>query len=172
MPRPPRGARARLRDHFLANLGRAIGQDELRAVAGGSSAWSRRLRELRDIDGFRLLSHRNHPSLKLGEYLLEDPLPRPRVTSRLSRGRRAAVLERDRYTCQMCGAVRGDIHHDDPAGRRARLLVLDLNKISVGASDVPGTLRVVCSLCADGMRMLGRARNNQRGYDADIPATR
>ena len=79
MPRSHRGARTRLRDHFLANLGRVMDLSELRVVAGDGSAWTRRLRELRDIDGFTLLSQGNCPTLKLGEYLLEDPTPRPRV---------------------------------------------------------------------------------------------
>jgi len=34
MSRVPGGTRARLRAHFLANLGRVMNSDELRAVAG------------------------------------------------------------------------------------------------------------------------------------------
>jgi len=45
------GARTRLRVHFLDNLGRVMGSDELRAVAGGITEWARRVRELRTEEG-------------------------------------------------------------------------------------------------------------------------
>ena len=172
MPRSHRGARARLRDHCLANLGRVMGHDELRAVAGGGSAWTRRLRELRNIDGLTLLTRGSYPDLNLGEYMLMDSTPRPRGTSHLSRARRSAVLERDHHACRMCGAARGDIHHDDPTGRRVRLIVGRVNGRSGRDCDTPDEYRVVCSLCADGMRMLGRLTTNSRGEVAPSRLTR
>ena len=41
------GARGKLRAHFLANIGRVMDSDELRAVADNQSEWARRDRELR-----------------------------------------------------------------------------------------------------------------------------
>lgn len=46
------GARARLRAHFLVNIGRVMNSEELRAVAGGINEWARRVRELRNEEGF------------------------------------------------------------------------------------------------------------------------
>ena len=51
------GARERLRKHFLNNIGRVMGSDELREAAGGISEWARRVRELRNEDGFQILTH-------------------------------------------------------------------------------------------------------------------
>ncbi len=45
------GARAKLRAHLLANLGRVMDAEELRAVAGNISEWARRVRELRTEEG-------------------------------------------------------------------------------------------------------------------------
>ena len=171
MPQSHRGARSRLRDHFLSNLGRVMGHEELCAVAGSGSAWTRRLRELRDIDGLTLLTHGSHAGLKIGEYVLTDPTPRPRGTSRLSRAQRSAVLERDHHACQMCGATQGDIHHDDPRGRRVRLIVGRIIRRIGGDSAASDDFRVLCSLCADGMRKLGRLTTYSRGEVAQTLPT-
>jgi hypothetical protein len=50
------GARGKLRTHFLANLGRVMDSDELRAVADNQSEWARRVRELRTEEGFQISS--------------------------------------------------------------------------------------------------------------------
>ena len=47
-----RGARARLRAHFLNNIGRVMEAEELRHVAGNISEWARRVRELRTEEGY------------------------------------------------------------------------------------------------------------------------
>ena len=41
------GARGKLRAHFLANIGRVMDSEELRAVGDNQSEWARRVRELR-----------------------------------------------------------------------------------------------------------------------------
>lgn len=38
------GARGKLRAHFLANIGRVIDSEELRAVGDNQSEWARRVR--------------------------------------------------------------------------------------------------------------------------------
>ncbi|TAN85338.1 MAG: hypothetical protein EPN14_01240 [Gallionella sp.] len=40
------GARGKLRAHFLANIGRVMDSEELRAVWDNQSEWARRVREL------------------------------------------------------------------------------------------------------------------------------
>ena len=50
-PPAPKGARAKLRQHFLSNLNRVMDSTELRLVAGGTSEWARRVRELRTEQG-------------------------------------------------------------------------------------------------------------------------
>lgn len=45
------GAKTKLREHFLSNIGRVMASDELREVSGNQSEWARRVRELRTVNG-------------------------------------------------------------------------------------------------------------------------
>ena len=118
--KPRGGARAKLRVPFLANLGRVMDSDELRMVAGNQSEWARRVRELRTEEGFEILTHNDRSDLKPGQYLLESPKPRPAFQRNISKETRAFVLDRNGFTCQMCGAVAGELHPYDPT-RKTRL---------------------------------------------------
>ena len=99
-----RGARAKLRDHFLANIGKVLNSDDLREVAG-ISEWARRIRELRNEEGYQILTHNDRSTLKPGEYLLENAKPQPAFERNISKELRSLVLDRNGFTCQMCGAV-------------------------------------------------------------------
>lgn len=57
------GARAKLRKHFLENIGRVIDSTELQRVAGGISEWARRIRELRNEEGYQILTHNDRADL-------------------------------------------------------------------------------------------------------------
>ena len=61
----PDGARKKLLNHFLANVGRVMDSDELRRIAR-SSEWARRIRELRDEHGYQILTHNDRADLKPG----------------------------------------------------------------------------------------------------------
>lgn len=101
------GARAKLRDHFLSNLGRVMETDELREAAGGITEWARRVRELRNEEGYRILTNNDRASLKPGQYLLETATPEPAFERGISKETRALVQLRNGRTCQMCGAEAG-----------------------------------------------------------------
>lgn len=143
------GARANLRAHFLANIGRIMETDELREVAGGITEWARRVRELRSEEGFQILTHNDQDDLKPGQYLLLDPVPKPAFERAISKETRAYVLDRNGFTCQMCGAVAGEPHPDDPS-RRTRLHLGHIIDKSLGGSDDASNLRAICSLCNEG----------------------
>lgn len=143
------GARARLRAHFLANLGRKMSSDELRAVAGNISEWARRVRELRDEEGYQILSHNDLSELKPGEYILNTPKPIPAFERAISKETRALVLDRNGFTCQQCGAVAGEPHPYD-ATRKTRLQIGHVIDKSQGGSDEPSNLRALCSVCNEG----------------------
>ena len=143
------GARARLRAHFLANIGRVMSSDELREVAGGITEWARRVRELRGEEGYQILTHNDRSDLKPGEYLLEDPKPRPAFERSISKEIRAMVLDRNGFTCQMCGAVAGEPHPYDST-RKTRLHIGHIIDKSMGGSDDPSNLRALCSVCNEG----------------------
>ncbi len=143
------GARSKLRAYILANMGRVMTSDELREASGNTSEWGRRLRELRDEEGFEILSHNDRSTLRPGEYLLENPKPRPAFAREISKETRAYVLDRNGFTCQMCGAVAGEPHPYDP-GKKTRLQIGHIIDKSAGGSDEPNNLRALCSVCNEG----------------------
>lgn len=143
------GARAKLRTHFLANIGRVMNSDELRDAAGGITEWGRRVRELRNEEGYLILTHNDRSSLKPGEYLLENPKPQPAFERSISKETRAFVLDRNGFTCQMCGAVAGEPHPYDPS-RKTRLHLGHIIDKSMGGTDDPANLRAICSICNEG----------------------
>jgi hypothetical protein len=147
------GSRSKLRKYFLENLGRIIASDELRKASGNASEWARRVRELRTEEGYRILTHNDRSDLRPGEYLLLDPKPLPAFERGISKETRAFVLDRNGFTCQMCGAVAGEIHPADPA-RRTRLHIGHIVDKSMGGSDDASNLRAVCSVCNEGARNL------------------
>lgn len=146
---PRRGARGKLRAHFLANIGRIMDSAELRTVAGNQSEWARRVRELRTEEGYLILTHNDRSELKPGQYLLETAKPQPAFERALSKEARAFVLDRNGFTCQMCGAVAGETHPYDST-RKTRLHIGHINDKSKGGSDELSNLRAICSVCNEG----------------------
>ncbi len=143
------GARSKLRAHFLANIGRTMNSDELREIAGGITEWARRVRELRSEEGYQILTHNDRSDLKPGEYVLDDPIPIPAFTREISKEVRAFVLDRNGFTCQMCGAVAGEPHPYDPS-RKTRLHIGHIIDKSKGGTDDRSNLRALCSVCNEG----------------------
>lgn len=143
------GARARLRAHFLAHVGEVLEGDDLRAVAGGISEWARRVRELRTEEGYLILTNNDRSDLRPGQYLLESAKPTPAFARAISKETRAYVLDRNGFTCQMCGAVAGEPHPYDPS-RKTRLHIGHIVDKSQGGTDDPANLRALCSVCNEG----------------------
>lgn len=148
-PTTSKGARAKLRTHFLKNIGRVIDSDELRSVAGNISEWARRIRELRTEEGYLILTNNDRMDLKPGEYLLETNKPQPAFARGISKETRAFVLDRNGFTCQMCGAVAGEPHPYD-ATRKTRLHIGHIIDKSLGGSDEANNLKAICSVCNEG----------------------
>jgi len=138
-----------LRAHFLVNLGRVMESDELRLVAGNISEWARRIRELRTEEGYLILTNNDRSDLKPGQYLLETAKPQPAFARGISKETRAFVLDRNGFTCQMCGAVAGEPHPYDPS-RKTRLHIGHVIDKSLGGSDDANNLKAICSVCNEG----------------------
>lgn len=155
------GARAKLRAYFLAHIGKVLESKELQQIADGASEWARRIRELRTEEGFQILTHNDRSDLKPGQYLLLDPKPIPAFERSISKEVRAYVLDRNGFTCQMCGAVAGEHHPYDPA-RRTRLHIGHVIDKSVGGSDNASNLRAICSVCNEGAKNLTLDRPSQQ----------
>jgi hypothetical protein len=146
-----KGSKERILEFLLANLGRVIEARELQEASGWAAEWGRRVRELRDEQGYQILSHKDRADLKPGQYLLETDKRRPAFTRGISKESRAAVLERNGYTCQMCGLAAGDPDPFNP-GRTVRLTMGHIIDKSKGGDDSPRNLRAVCTSCNEGLQ--------------------
>jgi hypothetical protein len=142
------GSRDKLRKYFLEHVGEVVNSETLRSVAG-ISEWARRVRELRNEEGYRILTHNDRSDLKPGQYVLESGIPQPAFAREISKEVRAFVLDRNGFTCQMCGAVAGEPHPYDIA-RKTRLHIGHIVDKSMGGTDDPSNLRALCSVCNEG----------------------
>ena len=142
------GSKTRLRAYLLAHAGEVLDSDTLRAVAE-SSEWARRLRELRDEEGMEILSHNDRAGMKPGQYVLASLNLQPAFARGMSKETRTLVLDRNGFTCQMCGAAAGEPHPYDE-GKKTRLHIGHIIDKSQGGTDDPGNLRAICSVCNEG----------------------
>jgi len=143
------GARAKLRAYFLSNVGKVLEWRELREAAGGITEWGRRVRELKQLEGMNIKTHNDLSSLKPGQYMLADTKPLPVFEQGISKEVRAFVLDRNGFTCQMCGAAAGEPHPTDPT-KKTRLHIGHIVDQSQGGTNDPNNLRALCSICNEG----------------------
>jgi hypothetical protein len=143
------GAKDKLRKFLFENIGKVLHAYELREAAGGINEWARRVRELRQLEGYDIHTHNDDSSLKPGEYKLVSPKPRPIIESTISTEVRAFVLDRNGHTCQMCGAGAGEPHPTDP-GKKTRLHIGHIIDLAQGGANDAYNLRALCSVCNGG----------------------
>ena len=146
-----KGSKALILEFLLQNIGVVLEAKDIQAAAHGASEWARRLRELRNEEGWQVLSHKDRADLKPGQYLLETVKRIPAFKRGISKETRAWVLERNGYTCQMCGVAAGDVDPFNP-GRTIRLTMGHILDKSKGGDDTPGNLRAVCTNCNEGLQ--------------------
>ena len=142
------GSKAKLRAFFLENVGKVLDSEVLSKIAGASE-WGRRVRELRRKEGMNIITHNDRSDLKPGQYLLIDVKPLPAFAGGISKEIRALVLDRNGFTCQMCGTAAGELHPYD-VGRKTRLHIGHYIDKSQGGTDDPSNLRAICSVCNEG----------------------
>ncbi len=124
---------------------------ELREAAGGITEWARRVRELRDEQGYEILTHKDRSNLKPGQYMLLTAKRGPILDRAISKELRARVLERNGFTCQACGAAAGDPDPFHPA-RTIRLTIGHIIDFSKGGKSELGNLRAECTNCNEGLQ--------------------
>lgn len=146
-----KGSKQLILEFFLANLGKVLESREIQKASGGASEWARRVRELRNEEGYQILTHKDRADLKPNQYLMETDKRVPAFARGISKKVRAQVLERNGYTCQMCGVAAGD---PDPMGgnRTVRLTMGHIIDKSKGGKDVVSNLRAVCTACNEGLQ--------------------
>lgn len=115
--------------------------------------WARRVRELR-TEGWRIATHNDRNDLAPGQYVCAKVAEPGYVFSKpISGALRAQVLERNGYTCQMCGAGAGDEDPQNPE-RRVRLHIGHILDRNLGGQDILSNLRALCSSCNQGAKNL------------------
>ena len=142
------GARDRIREYFIANVGQILTTKQIRKVAG-INEYARRIRELRDEEGFQIRTHVDRADLKPGQYILETLEQKPVISRTMSPQLRNAILERNGFTCQLCGTGPGETDPFNP-NRKVRLHIDHIIPISQGGSNNEDNLRVLCSSCNQG----------------------
>ena len=170
-------ARDRIRDFLERNVGKIVTTQQISKVAGVVQ-YARRIRELRSEEGMQIKTHIDRHDLTPGEYVLETLERQPVVARGISPQRRNQILERNGYTCQLCGAASGD---PDPFNfnRKLRMHVDHITPLSQGGSDDNDNLRVLCSTCNQGrsnietptetaLNLLARIRRTRRSVQREV----
>ena len=146
-----KGSKRLILEYFLKNIGKVLESKDIQKASGGAVEWARRVRELRNEEGYQILTHKDRASLKPNQYLLETAKRVPAFARSISKETRARVLERNGFTCQMCGLAAGDSDPFD--GRRTvRLTMGHIIDKSKGGDDSAQNLRAVCTNCNEGLQ--------------------
>ncbi|MCS0500457.1 HNH endonuclease [Protaetiibacter mangrovi] len=146
-------AKAKIRAHFRAHQGEVVKGKELAALVQPVGEWARRVRELRDEEGWPIQTQNDRQDLKPGEYMLvgEPPEKSNEAFKRgISQKLRAEVLDRDGFTCQMCGKAAGEL--DPDTSRPVRLHIGHIVDKVYGGKDELANLRTLCSTCNQGAK--------------------
>lgn len=160
------GAKAKLLKHFLANIGRTMDSEELRVISGHKSEWARRVRELRDEQGYQILTHNDRADLKPGQYVLVSSEKVEAQERAISKETRARVLDRYGSVCYSCGAIAGEAH---PAtGKPTVLHMGHILAKSHGGDDSVSNLRPVCMICNTGASNISAELPTSRRLIAEI----
>jgi len=158
--RSQKGSKARILEYFLDNLGTVLCSRDIQAASGGAAEWARRARELRNEEGWQILSHKDRSHLKPGEYLLETKKRLPAFKRNISKETRARVLDRNGFTCQMCGLAAGDTDPFLPQ-RTIRLTMGHIIDKSKGGSDSLENLHALCTNCNEGLQNTSLPKPNR-----------
>lgn len=92
----------------------------------------------------QILTHNDRTDLKPGEYLLETLDLKTVVFRGVTPELRKQILERNGFTCQICGAGAGDDAPCNP-GHKVRFQIDHVIPISQGGTDDENNLRVTCT---------------------------
>jgi hypothetical protein len=88
MPRKE-GSKKLILEYFLKNIGNVLESRQIQEASGGASEWARRVRELRNEEGYQILTHKDRVGLRPNQYLLETTKRIPGFTRNISKETRA-----------------------------------------------------------------------------------
>lgn len=78
------GARSKLRKFFLEHVGEVLDSATLFNASGGTNEFGRRIRELRNEEGYDIQSHNDRSDLKPGQYILISDKRKPAFARAIS----------------------------------------------------------------------------------------
>lgn len=139
-----------VRDKILrflrANVGQGVTGEELRYVAGDSTEWARRVRELRTEAGWPIATKSTgRPDLSIGTYVLLADRQSPEHDRHIPDAVRRGILRRDGYRCRTCGWSHEEWNPSDP-----RHLELHHHLAHAeGGENREENLIVLCTVCHD-----------------------
>lgn len=152
---------------FNKKVGDTFTTKEARAALGepdmpnADEHFQRRLRQLRDKDGWVIPSRKYDASLEPEQYRVDKigwypgcGHERPKKPS-ISRSKRRAVFDRDGWMCVVCGARSGEPRIDDPDKSVALTVGHVLSNDFGGGAEIRN-LRAECSDCNEPKRSEGR----------------
>lgn len=147
-------SKERIRQFLLSKVGKVVTSLQIsKAIGRDVTEWARRVRELRENEGWKILTHHDRANLKPGQYLLESKPPKNhdiKFAREISSKLRAEVLDRNGFTCQMCGLTPGDV--DPNTGRKVRLHIGHIRDKNLGGKAELSNLRALCSNCNQGAK--------------------
>lgn len=147
-------SKERIRKFLLSKVGEVVTSLQIRnAIGRDVTEWARRVRELREDEGWKILTHNDRADLKPGQYLLESRPPTNqdiKFARQISSKLRAEVLDRNGFTCQMCGLTPSDV--DPNTGRKVRLHIGHIKDKELGGKAELSNLRALCSTCNQGAK--------------------
>ena len=82
--------------------------------------------------------------------------PAVRLDRSISAQLRSWVLDRDDFTCQMCGLSRGET--DPSTGRKVRLHIGHIEHVDLGGTNELSNLRALCTTCNRGAKEIKTER--------------
>jgi hypothetical protein len=146
-----KSSKQKILDFLIENLGVVVNSKEIQEASGWAAEWARRVRELRDEQGYQILSNKDRADLKPGQYIMLSAKRKPAFTRGISKETRAIVLDRNGFTCQSCGLAAGD---KDPfhSDRTIRLTMGHIIDKSKGGADTPSNLKAICTNCNEGLQ--------------------
>ncbi|WP_410766537.1 HNH endonuclease [Haloferax sp. DFSO60] len=149
--------KGRIREYLRDNIGQPVRSETIARVSG-ISQYARRVRELRNEEGFVIDSTRTRSELGQNDYFVVE-IQDVEQKSRISAKARFEQLERER-TCRVCGR---DVDHPD-----VRYMEVDHIDSFVDYDDPiavndPENLRTLCNQCHHGKSASDGIANRRRG---------
>ena len=139
------GVWQKLLDALYDKLGKIVTNEELMEVSGQHN-YARRIRELR-AEGWKIKYVNSS-----GGYILTSAKRTTKSADKyINLKLRIKILERDSYTCQLCGATKKDKHTD---GAKVKLEVDHIKPLTLGGKTTEDNLWTLCSRCNAGKKSL------------------